>query len=249
MKTSNKIFSLGFIISLLFATGTLLFVKSNLIPNEQYQAIKEGAFISETKTVSEFDKLRSNSLKIELHYGEPALKIDANENLMDKIVTEVKDGELYIGLKPGSYNNTHDAAKIHLTTKNLNSIKAHGGANIFSDDTFTFEKINLEAHGGGHIKLEIQADDVNVNAGGGGRVILFGNTTNLTASVHGGGGLEAFDSNIKNASMEVGGGGRAEVNTEALSKAKVWGGGTLIYQGNPTINDLDISGGGRIKKQ
>jgi len=246
MKTSNKIFSFGFLISILFAVGSLLFVKSNLVPNEQYQATKEGKFISETRTIGEFDKLKSSSLRIELHYGEPALKVDADENLMDRIITEVKDGELYIGLKPGSYNNIHNDVRIHLTTKNLKRIKARGGANIFSDDSFTFDKINFEANGGGHIKLEIQATDVNVEAGGGGGVILFGNTTNLTADINGGGWLEAFESTIKNANMKVGGGGRAEVNAEALTRAKVSGGGTLIYKGNPTINDLDISGGGRI---
>ena len=194
-----------------------------MIPTEQYHAIKEGAFISETRTIGEFDKLKSSSLRIELHYGEPALEVKADENLMDKIVTEIKDGELYIGLEPGSYNNVHNAAKINLTTNNLKRIEAQGGANIFSADTFTFEKIDLEAHGGGNIKLEIQATDVNADAGGGGGVTLFGNITNLTSDIGGGGWLEAFDSNIKNANMKVGGGGRAKVNAEALTRAKVSG--------------------------
>ena len=249
MKTSNKVFSFGLLTSLLITLGGLFFVKSNLVSHEQFKATEEGKFISETRTVGEFDKLKSSSLKIQLYYGEPALKIEADENFMEKIITEVKNGELYIGLKPGSYNNTHSLAKIHLTTNNLTSIKANGGANIFSDDTFTFDKIYFDANGGGQIKLEIQATDIDLHANGGGGIILFGNTTNLTADVNGGGWLEAFDSNIKNANMSVNGGGRAEVNAETLTRARVSGGGTLRYKGDPTIKDLDISGGGRIKKQ
>ena len=229
----------------------LIFVKSNLVPGEyvEYNDGESGDLISETRTIGDVDKLRTQSIRVILNYGEPALKIDAHEKLMDKVVTEVNDGELSISLKPGSYKNTHNKIKVFVTSNNLKKITARGGGSVFSEDTFTADQMDLEAHGGGNIEMTLQVIDSNANASGGGGLTLFGNVTNLKSNVHGGGWLEAYELDVKNADMHVSGGGNAKVKPEALTRAKATGGGTLYYRGSPTISNLDISGGGNIKNE
>ena len=247
MKTSNKIFSLGFIISLLFATGTLLFVKSNLIPTEQITG--QGNLISETRTVDKFDRLSTGgSFNVQLHYGEPSIKVESYKNIMDKIETNVENGSLYVGLKPGSYNNVLNNTVVHVTTKNLTQLEVGSAGSVMSSDTFKVDKIDLRVSGSGSMKFIVQANDITADISNSGNLDLSGSATNFTVKTSRSGDLNALDLQVENTDITVSSSGTARINTKAITRASVSSSGDLIYKGNPTINDLDISSAGNIRR-
>ena len=247
MKTSNKIFSFGFLTSILFAISTLVFIKSNMVTSEQIMG--EGELISKIKTVGKFDKVKtSGSFNIQLHYGEPSVKVETYENLMDKIETKTENGSLYIGLKPGNYNNAFHKTMVHITTNNLTQLEVGSAGSIMSSDTFKVDKIDLRVSGSGSIKFLVQANDVNANISSAGNLDLSGSATNLTAKTSGSGDLNALRFQVENADMVVSSAGMARINAKAITRASVSGSGNLIYKGNPTINDINISSAGNISK-
>ena len=247
MKTSNKIFSFGFLTSILFAIGSLIFIKSNIVPTEQIMG--EGKLISETRTVGKFDRLRTGgSFNIQLHYGEPSIKVEAYENIMDKIETKTENGSLYIGFQPGNYNNAFYNTVVHVTTKNLTQLEVGSAGSVMSSDTFKVDNIDLRVNGSGSIKFIVQANDVTANISSSGNLDLSGSATNLTAKTSGSGDFNALDLQVENADIIVSSAGTARINAKAITRASVSGSGDLIYKGTPTINDLNISSAGNISK-
>ena len=248
MKTSNKIFSFGFLVSILFTIGTLIFVKGNMVPTESITG--EGEVISETRTFAKFDKINTGgSFSVKLHYGEPAITVSSYKNIMDKIVTDVKDGILYIGLEPGSYNNALNNTVVHVTTRDLKKIDVGSAGSVMSRDTFDLEKIDLHVSGSAALIMILNATDINVNLSSAGNMELTGKATNLIGNISGSADLTAHSLDVENATMEVSSAGTARIKANHINKAHVSGSGNLLYIGNPTINDLDISSAGKIRQQ
>ena len=54
---------------------------------------------------------------------------------------------------------------------------------------------------------------------------------------------------IKNADISLSGGGRADINISGTLTVDLSGGSHVTYVGQPTLGDIDLSGGSTVRSQ
>lgn len=185
---------------------------------------------SESRNVSGFDEVELNgigNLSIDQTGGE-SLTVEAEEDVIPKIQTEVVNNRLIIGPKPNTTIDTAEPINYKLTVKDLNALKVSGSGNVDAQDINT-DKLAVTISGAGDVKMAGKADSQDVE-------------------ISGSGDYQAGDLESKEVKVDVQGSGSAIVNVSDELDAKVSGSGSVEYIGDPTVNQ-DVSGAGKVSKQ
>ena len=171
----------------------------------------------------------------------------------DEVKSEVKNGilKLYIDRK-GVMNwnfGRNNYVKAYLTFRQLRSLQASGGADVFGQGKLSFNDLKLEASGGSDVKLDLKADDLNVSASGGADAILQGSARTLNASGSGGADLDARKLTVETCNANSSGGSDVYVNASREMTLKASGGSDIYYYGSGKILAKSESGGSDITRR
>jgi len=189
--------------------------------------------LTQDRPVTSFHAIKvSGGIAVELSQGnELKLQVEADENVISKIRTEVKDGVLNI------YHdeNIHNAKtmKVHLTFIQLDAIKASGGCDIESKHKLTFTTLKLDISGGCDIELNCKADNLVSKQSGGCDVELSGEAQKGTFDVSGGCDLKASGLHLKNCTLDASGGSDAAVYVTDEINITATGASDVTYYGKP----------------
>lgn len=188
-----------------------------------------GKVVTQNRNINSFEKLEIGGLySVKIEVGKnPSLKIQAEENLLPLIKTNVVDGTLIIESKKGL--NPRREIKILVTTPNLNFIDVSGANNV------QIYNINEEMF--------------EVNLSGAGSIYLNGNVNKLIADLSGAGSIEAKELKANDVEISVSGAASANVFAKQSIDASVSGVGSINYYGNPSKVNTNISGVGSINRK
>ena len=187
------------------------------------------AVTSESRNVSGFKEVELNgagTLSIR-QTGEESLSIEAEEDVIPKINTEVVNNRLIIGPKPNTNINTTKPIDYNLTVNNLDALKVAGAGNVEAQDIST-DQLAITISGAGDVKMSGRADSQNVE-------------------ILGSGDYQAGELQSKNTKIHVAGSGSGLVKVSEKLDAEVSGSGSVEYIGDPTVNKT-VSGAGEVKK-
>jgi len=190
--------------------------------------------VTQDRQVSSFHALKvSGGIDVELSQGNVLkLKVEADENLMALIHTEVKDGVLNI-YHEGNIQNTK-TIKIHLTFQQLDAITASGGCDIESKHKLGFAKLKMDLSGGCDVKLDCRAGSLVCKQSGGCDAEISGEAENGTFSVSGGCDLKASELILKKCTIDASGGSDVSVNVTGELNANATGACDITYYGKPS---------------
>jgi hypothetical protein len=190
-----------------------------------------GQITSETRSVSDFDQISiCCGMQLMLTQGETeALQIEADDNLLPEIVTEVLAGELAI-----RYRDTNGQTQ-YLPSQpvrvRVNAVEIH----------------NLIVSGGGSLEAgPLQTDRLAIQVSGGSRAMTGTITAdNLKVEVSGGGDFSAQDMQLTTLDLDLSGGSTASLETLQAESLKLGssGGGEIAVAGGVTTQDVSLSGG------
>jgi hypothetical protein len=183
----------------------------------------------ESRHVSGFDEVElrgAGNLSIE-QTGSESLTVEAEEDVLPKLTTEVVNDRLIIGPKPGTTVRTTAPINYKLTVEALNALEVSGAGDV-------------EAEG-------INTDRLAVTIGGAGNVKAGGEADKQEIDISGSGAYRAENLESKEAKIGVSGAGSAIVNASERLDATVSGAGSVEYVGDPTVKQ-DVSGAGRVSK-
>lgn len=231
----------------------LLIVLSPLSMNAQnYKNIKgNGAKVTKTITTSDYDGVAvSGSFYVTIVDGvEGTITINAEENLMEYIIVEVKDNTLSIRPEKGYGLSASKGKKIEITVpvNAISNVSLAGSGDVISYFMLNAASFKISLAGSGDIKLGIEAQDISANLSGSGDIELKGKATNFTAALAGSGDIEAQELQAENAKVSLAGSGDIETYCTQSIEARVSGSGDIQYKGNPTKVDTKVSGSGTIK--
>lgn len=229
---------------------TLLFA-SNVNAQWWGKKIKgNGKMTKITRTTSDYDGIKcAGSFDYILVAGdEGKITIEGEENLLEHIITEVKDGNLKVKTKNNvslktSYNKT---IKITIPFKDIDEVALAGSGDLWNEDRITADKLEVSLAGSGDIVLDIEATSVDGSLAGSGDMTLKGKTNDLEVSLAGSGDVHGFGLQANNTDVSVAGSGDVEIVSNKSLKARVSGSGDIQYKGNPTKEDTKVSGSGSI---
>lgn len=212
-----------------------------------------GKMTTQSRTVSEYDQVSLlGNMDVELVQGkEGNLKVEAEENLIKYIITEVEDNSLKIRVKKG-YNldpshNMH--IKVTVPFESLEAVTLTGSGDIYSTDEIRSKRFDIRIVGSGDVKLFVTAKDAKASITGSGDIALKGSAENFDCKVTGSGDISAFNFKSEIVHATVLGSGDIEVYASEELTAKTPGSGDIEYKGNPRKEDFKTMGSGSITKR
>lgn len=235
------------ITGILLAAAVILIMASSCISFTG--TIGSGNVISEERKVEGFNKI-SVSAGINLFIKQDSnesLKIEAEDNLMPIIITEVKNGRLEIRFKQ-FFSIGFSATKpvnVYVAVKNLNEINASSGASVKAEEIRTDNfKINLSSGALGEII--VLASQIDADASSGSVIRISGKTDTQNINLSSSGNYDAENLSSKTAYVNVSSGSSAKVNVSDSLNVNISSGGVVQYVGSPKVSS-DISSGGILK--
>jgi hypothetical protein len=193
---------------------------------------------------SDFDQIKvSQGLDLYItQSNDVALRIEADENLHDLIMTDVENNILRIY----STENIRRASsrKVMLNINEISTIKATSGSDVFSTNTIETHALELVSTSGANMELDIKTQSLNCHSTSGSEIKISGTTDILIASATSGSEIEADKLKAKTSEVKATSGADISVNTSKELTARATSGGDIRYSGNPEkINKSDTSSG------
>jgi hypothetical protein len=208
-----------------------------------------GHVTTETRSVNTTNRIKVlGSMDVILDEGTPGVKVEADENIIPYILTDVRDGWLEIRTENHVNLNSHNGIKVYVSTPSVSGIKVAGSGNVNgSKKLFTNDKVDFNVAGSGDITCDINAPEVNASITGSGNINLAGETRDVSVHITGGGDYDGRNLKAENASVNITGSGDVNLFADASLNVKVTGSGSVKYKGNATVNQK-IIGSGSVEK-
>ncbi|MCP4976830.1 MAG: DUF2807 domain-containing protein [Maribacter sp.] len=212
-----------------------------------------GKVVTIERSTADYDAVAvSGWFDVDLVNGnEGDISIKGEENLLEHIITEVKNGKLVIkvekgmNLKPSSWK---DGIHVTVPVESINAVSLSGSGDIVGKKTIKTGNFNTSMSGSGDITLDVDASSIDASMSGSGDINLSGSTTDFTVNISGSGDIKAYELDADNVDATVSGSADIKVTANERLKARVSGSGDIHYKGNPEKLDTKTSGSGDITK-
>ena len=208
-----------------------------------------GNVVSQTREVNGFDAVSiSYPAEVLIKQGNAeSLKIEAEDNLLPNLKTQVKNGTLEIFYKRenGKHVNPTKSVKITIVVKDLNNVDFTSAGNLIIDNLKT-NALNVSLSGAGDIKLnKVTVKGLSVSLSGAGSMSASGTADDLSLNISGFGDFKGGDLHSQDGRVSISGAGSATVWADNNLDAQISGAGSISYYGSASVTK-QISGVGGI---
>jgi hypothetical protein len=181
-----------------------------------------------------------------------SVKVEAPDDLIDRIITEVDGGVLKIHEKEKNWhwNDSwgHKKIAIYVVAKDLNAIGVAGSGDIYFKEGITTNSLKLNVTGSGDMLGKVNVKTLESSISGSGDMKLSGRADNSTVTVVGSGDFTAPNMATVNTTVRVTGSGDARVNASDKIEASVAGSGDVHYTGGAKSVSSSKSGSGEVTR-
>ncbi len=226
---------------------TLLFTTSSCIFDGVVGIKGNRNVVSEDRTIrSDFEIINvQQGINLTITQGKPtSISVEADENVIDLLITEVKNNELNIYFEKSVYQAK--ARNVYLTTENISKIKASSGASVKSENTIQAETLELDSSSGSTIKIHANANEITSESSSGSNITIVGKSNSFTANSSSGSSINAKDLKTVNALTKASSGANIDVNVTGKLTAKASSGADIDYEGSPESIDKETNSGGSV---
>jgi hypothetical protein len=156
------------------------------------------------------------------------VRLEADDNIINRLLIDVHDGNLNIGIQKGSYSNV--TIKVHVSMTRVEFLELTGAGNLMAVGP-------------------LETDSLSCRIIGAGSMTLSGHASSQTIQLEGVGSVHGFDFVSSRCAVLLSGTGSAEVNVTQRLEATLTGVGSVIYAGNPSEVITHISGLGSVYRK
>jgi len=231
------------IFAILVMAGSCIFIDS--------ESVKGNGIISveERKGLNAHRIRLSGFMDVELTQGNGTeVRVEADENLQQYIITEMDDDVLVIKMRNNIRFINSERLKIYITTDRLEQLTLSGSGNISGTNKFTgSDRLKLRVSGVGDLKLDLNTPELEAEISGSGSLVLSGETRNAKIQINGVGDCNAETLKAENASVKIAGSGDVKVFADTNLDITIRGVGSVYYKGAATVSQK-ISGSGEVKR-
>lgn len=219
----------------------------------QWRKVKgNGDMKTETRSTADYDEVSiGGPFTVDLVKGnEGKITVEADENLMEYIITETNGDKLKIKIKDGY--NVRPSGKIKVTVPftTLNEVNLAGSGNVTGQDLIKTSSFKCAVAGSGNLNIEVEAQEIEASVAGSGNLELSGDTDEVKMRVAGSGNVKADQLTVKNIDAAVAGSGDIDFDCDDCAlTARVSGSGDISYSGNTSREDIKVSGSGKVRKK
>lgn len=188
-----------------------------------------GRIGTQTRQVGAFLAVASKGgIDVDVVVGpQPAVTVEADDNLFDAVHTEVQGDTLVVGTK-GSWHTAH-APVVHIAVPQLQALQLAGSGNA-----------SIKGLAAERLKLDIE---------GSGEITAAGRVQHLQLSIAGSGDAHLAALDAAEVQARIDGSGDAELSASQALDAVVNGSGDVRYGGNPSHLNTQVHGSGEIARR
>ena len=157
-----------------------------------------------------------------------SVRVETDDNIIDRVETSVSASVLNIALEKGSYSGIK--VTVYVTMKQITSLTCDGTADFTTTGQIQTDAISIKIRGTGNASLSGTAKTESIDIAG-------------TGNIHGF-GLASTDCSVR-----IAGSGNAEVNVAHQLDVSISGVGNVSYSGDPSIVNKTIAGVGSVTKK
>ncbi|SHF45349.1 Putative auto-transporter adhesin, head GIN domain [Mariniphaga anaerophila] len=208
---------------------------------------------TEIRKVKNFDAVSvSTGIDLFLRMGdEKEVKVVADEDVVDNIITEVKNGTLRIYSKKsnffGFFNfSSSSPRKVYVTVSDLKSIEASSGSDVKSENTLRGDALNVSSSSGSDVVLDVIYKDVSLSSSSGSDIRVTGKAKTVKAAASSGSDIDARNLISEICYANTSSGADISVFAKQEIHAGASSGGDIRYYGNPPVKNIEESSGGDV---
>ena len=226
-----------------------LFLVLNTGCSYAFDGIKgNGNVVKQDREIGSFNGIDvGGAFRVFLTQGDAEkVTVEADENLLDVIKTEVVGHTLKIGTK----EDIRDSEKlnIYITFVKLDELEISGACHLTSENSFKLGDLELDCSGAADVELKFAADEVEMDCSGASKLAMYGSSERVSLDLSGAANLDAIDFEVTNLSIDISGAANGKMMVTGELSADVSGAAQFKYKGDPKITDIDVSGAGSLKK-
>lgn len=207
--------------------------------------------VEEDRTLSTFSQITSKIAGdvILVQDNNQKVTVQAQENIIDDLITEVTGGHLniYMNNRPKITGGKH--FKVYISVPKIDKLVLEGSGNIEAQNEIsTNDNLDLVLKGSGNIELQsLACKEVNAELSGSGKLNIYGGNANqIHSKLKGSGNFNAAHFTVNEAWINLSGSGNATLRITDYLDAKLTGSGNIYYYGNPRVKK-NITGSGRVE--
>lgn len=164
------------------------------------------------------------------------LTIEADENLLDQITTEVNNEVLTISSKQ-IRNSTK--LNIYASSPTIEFIELSGASTLVGENTLRGQVLTITTSGATDARLNIDMDIVSIDASGASEIELSGVARELVFEASGAADVKASKLQATDATADASGAAHIRLNASGKVISTTSGAGDIDLSGNPTVIEND----------
>ncbi len=160
------------------------------------------------------------------------ITVEADENIIDLIGTDIRDGKLKIH---AIENIGRATKKVYVSLPDITGLESSSGADLIGKTVIESDKISLNASSGSDLQVEISADEVDANTSSGADIKVSGEANMLYANASSGSDIKARDFKVQTCHADASSGADISVNVSESLTADASSGADISYSGEATV--------------
>lgn len=200
-----------------------------------------GNVITKDVSVKSFDELKvSGAFSVLLSQGNSeGVKIEAEDNLQELFEVKNEGSKLLISMKKDVNIHSKKKMKVYISFKKLKTMELKTVGNVSSEQTLSFDKLELDNKSVGNVDLKLSAKYLDIDNKSVGNIKLQGKADNVVIKNNSVGSIEAAGFLVQKMDIDNSGVGSAEVNAEKELKVKDNMLGKVVNKGAATARRMN----------
>ena len=232
-----------------FTLAVLVFFLGS-VANAQFWGEKgNGNVKKEQREVGSFRAISASSgLDVYLRQGDSeSVTVEADENLMEHIITKVKGDELILKVDGSIRRATK--MDVYVTLVDIKELHISSGSDVESNGTIKVTELDISVSSGADAKLELHGQDISCSVSSGADAYLTGKADFFYGKASSGSDLKAKGLTAIACKAKASSGGDVTVWAEESIEASASSGGDVNFYGGPEKVNVSSSSGGDVNRR
>lgn len=177
---------------------------------------------------------------------ETSVRIEANDNLHDKVIVKKEGSTLVIRLEKYTSVRGNATMNAYIMTNDISTFGISGASRLTLENEWVVSEGRIDLSGASEFTGEVNAERLNLDATGASSLDLFGDVVWLNGQLKGSSSIQDYDLSVENLKIELSGASEAFFTVNETIDVTASGASFLNYKGNATVNNKILSGSSEV---
>lgn len=207
----------------------------------------DGKIVKEERKVTGFTKISvRNAINLFIQQGSAEkVTVEASEDVMHHLYTEVAAGELSIGIK-GNVHNTGEM-NVYVTVRELNRVESSSAATVRVEGKIETGEMKINSSSASSVKMELSCEKLEISTSSASRVQVTGTAKSIRTDSSSASSINAAELKAEKGDFEASSGASVKVQVTNEVNARASSGAGISISGNPASRNTEGSSGGSVR--